>query len=106
MNQYRIYAFREDGHFSTVRRLECIDRDQAVREAQRVLDSQDGDSGRVNTLSRDIPKFSRTPRSADCVRPIKSDNACDERQRDAPRHSKSPADGRRQAAPWAFSGHA
>ena len=43
MNQYRIYAFREDGHFSTVRRLECTDRDQAVQKAQQILDGQDGE---------------------------------------------------------------
>src|SRR3954464_1409399 len=43
MTQYRIYAFREDGHFSTVRRLECTDRDQAVQKAQQILDGQDGE---------------------------------------------------------------
>jgi hypothetical protein len=43
MHQYRIYAFREDGHFSTVRRLECTDRDQAVLKAQQILDGQDGE---------------------------------------------------------------
>src|SRR4051812_12518679 len=63
-------------------------------------------SGRVNTLSHDIPTFSKTPRSVNCARPIKSDNADDERQRDTPRHSKSPARGRRQAGRWVISGHA
>ena len=43
MHQYRIYAFREDGHFSTVRRLECTDRDQAVQKARQILDGQDGE---------------------------------------------------------------
>ena len=43
MSQYRIYAFREDGHFSTVRRLECKDRDLAVQKAQQILDGQDGE---------------------------------------------------------------
>ncbi len=33
MHQYRIYTFREDGHFSTVQRI-CTDEKQAVQKAQ------------------------------------------------------------------------
>lgn len=79
MHYYRIYAFREDGHFSTVRRLECTDRDQAVQKARQILDGP----GRVNTLSHDIPTFGKKARLANCARSNNSDIACDERQRDA-----------------------
>jgi hypothetical protein len=37
MHQYRIYTFREDGHFSTVQRIECMDEKQAVQKAQQLV---------------------------------------------------------------------
>ena len=43
MHQYRIYTFRADGHFSTVRRIECMDEKQAVREAQQLVDGEDSE---------------------------------------------------------------
>ena len=43
MHQYRIYTFREDGHFSTVRRIECTDQKQAVQEAQQLVEGEDGE---------------------------------------------------------------
>jgi hypothetical protein len=43
MHQYRIYTFREDGHFSTVRRMECTDEKQAVEKAQQLVDGEDGE---------------------------------------------------------------
>jgi len=43
MHQYRIYTFREDGHFSTVRRIECTDQKQAVQEAQQLVEGEDSE---------------------------------------------------------------
>ena len=43
MHQYRIYTFREDGHFSTVQRMECTDEKQAVRKAQQLVEGEDGE---------------------------------------------------------------
>ena len=43
MHQYRIYTFREDGHFSTVRRIECADEKQAVQKAQQLVEGEDGE---------------------------------------------------------------
>jgi hypothetical protein len=43
MHQYRIYTFREDGHFSVVRRIECTDEKQAVQKAQQLVEGEDGE---------------------------------------------------------------
>ena len=43
MHQYRIYTFREDGHFSTVQRLECADERVAVRKARQFVSREDGE---------------------------------------------------------------
>jgi hypothetical protein len=43
MHQYRIYTFREDGHFSAVRRIECTDEIQAVQKAQQLVEGEDGE---------------------------------------------------------------
>ena len=43
MHQYRIYTFREDGHFSTVRRIECTDQKQAVQEEQQLVEGEDSE---------------------------------------------------------------
>ena len=43
MHQYRIYTFREDGHLSTVQRLECADERVAVRKARQFVNREDGE---------------------------------------------------------------
>ena len=55
MHQYRIYTFREDGHFSTVQRIECTDEKQAVQKARQLVEARMVSSGRVTTLSPDFP---------------------------------------------------
>jgi hypothetical protein len=43
MHQYRIYTFRDDGHFAAVKRLECANEKQAVQEARQLVDGQNGE---------------------------------------------------------------
>jgi hypothetical protein len=43
MHRYRIYTFREDGHFSGVQRIECAEEGQAVRKARQLVAGQDGE---------------------------------------------------------------
>ena len=43
MHQYRIYTFRDDGHFSGVQRIECADEKQAVQKAQQLVEGEDGE---------------------------------------------------------------
>ena len=50
MPQYRIYTFREDGHFSTVQRIECADETQAVQKARQLVEGEDGELWRGEHL--------------------------------------------------------
>ena len=43
MHRYRIYTFREDGHFSGFQRIECAEEGQAVRKARQLVAGQDGE---------------------------------------------------------------
>jgi hypothetical protein len=43
MHQYRIYTFRDDGHFSAVQRLEYTDEREAAQKAQQLVSSQDSE---------------------------------------------------------------
>ena len=43
MHQYRLYTFRDDGHFSGVQRIECAEEGQAVRKARQLVGGQDGE---------------------------------------------------------------
>ena len=43
MHQYRIYTFRDDGHFAAVERLECADHKQAVQMARQLVGGQNGE---------------------------------------------------------------
>ena len=43
MHQYRIYTFRDDGHFEAVKRLECENQKQAVHKARKLVDGQNGE---------------------------------------------------------------
>jgi hypothetical protein len=43
MHQYRLYTFRDDGHFSTVQRLECAEETVAVQKARHFINREDGE---------------------------------------------------------------
>ena len=43
MHRYRIYTFREDGHFSGFQRIECAEERQAVQKARQLVGGQDGE---------------------------------------------------------------
>ena len=43
MHQYRIYTFRDDGHFSCVQRIECADEREAVQKARQFVNRQAGE---------------------------------------------------------------
>ena len=62
MHQYRIYTFREDGHFSTVQRIECTDEKQAVQKAQQLVDGQDGELWESDHLIARFPDLQKTNR--------------------------------------------
>jgi hypothetical protein len=55
MHQYRIYTFRDDGHFGTVKRLECADQKQAVQKARQLVDSQNGELWESDQLIAGFP---------------------------------------------------
>ena len=55
MRQYRIYTFRDDGHFEAVQHLECANHKYAVQKARQLVDGKMANSGRPITLSRDFP---------------------------------------------------
>lgn len=55
MHQYRIYTFRDDGHFSCVQRIECADEGEAIQKARQLVNRQGGELWRAITLSRDFP---------------------------------------------------
>ncbi len=60
MHQYRIYTFREDGHFSTVQRIECTDEKQAVQKARQLVDGQDGELWESDHLIARFPDLQKT----------------------------------------------
>ncbi len=41
MSQYRIFTIGPDGHFVNGMALECLNDEQAIEEARRLLDRQD-----------------------------------------------------------------
>jgi hypothetical protein len=55
MHQYRIYTFRDDGHFGTVKRLECADQKQAVQKARQLVDGQNGELWESDQLIARFP---------------------------------------------------
>jgi hypothetical protein len=98
MTQYRIYAFRQDGHFLTVRRLECTDRDQAVQEAQQILDGQDGELWESEHLIARYPDVQQNTALGQ-LRPAKSNPTTrvmndDETRHDIPNHPPTVGDNR------------
>ena len=62
MHQYRLYTFRDDGHFSGVQRIECANEREAVKQARRLVNLQDGEVWRETALSRDFPSVRKQPR--------------------------------------------
>jgi hypothetical protein len=56
MHQYRIYTFRDDGHFATVKRLECANQKQAVQKARQLVDGQDGELWESDHLIARFPE--------------------------------------------------
>jgi hypothetical protein len=60
MHQYRLYTFRDDGHFSGVQRIECADERQAVKQARRLVDLQDGEVWERDRLIARFPERQKT----------------------------------------------
>ena len=55
MHQYRIYTFRDDGHFSCVQRIECADEREAVQKARQFVNRQDGELWESDRLIARFP---------------------------------------------------
>ena len=64
MHQYRIYTFRDDGHFSCVQRIECADEREAVQKARRLVNHQDGELWESDHLIARFPNLKRTTEAA------------------------------------------
>jgi hypothetical protein len=64
MHQYRIYTFRDDGHFSCVQRIECADEREAVRKARQLLNRQDGELWESDHLIARFPESKRATEAA------------------------------------------
>jgi hypothetical protein len=60
MHQYRIYTFRDDGHFSGVQRIECADEREAVEQARRLVNLQDGEVWERDRLIARFPEHQKT----------------------------------------------
>jgi hypothetical protein len=60
MHQYRIYTFRDDGHFSSVQRIECADEGQAVRKARQLVAGRDGELWESAQLIARFPEPEKT----------------------------------------------
>jgi hypothetical protein len=58
---YRIYTFREDGHFSRVQRIECADEGQALREARELVVGQGAELWENAKLIARFPEPAKTP---------------------------------------------
>jgi hypothetical protein len=56
MHQYRIYTFRDDGHFAAVERLECANHKQAVQKARHLVDGQSGELWESDHLIARFPE--------------------------------------------------
>jgi hypothetical protein len=60
MHQYRLYTFRDDGHFSGVQRIECADEREAVKQARRLVNLQDGEVWERDRLIARFPERQKT----------------------------------------------
>jgi hypothetical protein len=60
MRQYRLYTFRVDGHFSGVQRIECADEREAVKQARRLVNLQDGEVWERDRLIARFPERQKT----------------------------------------------
>ena len=61
MHQYRLYTFRDDGHFSGVQRIECVDEREAVKQARRLVNLQDGEVWERDRLIARFPERQKRP---------------------------------------------
>jgi hypothetical protein len=57
---YVINTFRDDGHFSGVQRIECADERQAVKQARRLVDLQNGEVWERDRLIARFPERQKT----------------------------------------------
>jgi hypothetical protein len=60
MHQYRLYTFRDDGHFSGVQRIECVDEREAVKQARQLVSLQDGEVWESDRLIARFPERQKT----------------------------------------------
>jgi hypothetical protein len=60
MHQYRLYTFRDDGHFSGVQRIECADEREAVEQARRLVNLQDGEVWERDRFIARFPEHQKT----------------------------------------------
>jgi hypothetical protein len=60
MHQYRLYTFRDDGHFSGVQRIECANEREAVKQARRLANRQDGEVWERDRLIARLPERQKT----------------------------------------------
>ena len=60
MHQYRLYTFRDDGHFSGVQRIECANEREAVKQARRLVNLQDGEVWERDRLIARFPERQKT----------------------------------------------
>jgi hypothetical protein len=60
MHQYRLYTFRDDGHFSGVQRIECADEREAVQKASQLANRQDGEVWERDRLIARFPDPQKT----------------------------------------------
>jgi hypothetical protein len=67
MHQYRIYTFRDDGHFSAVQRIECTDQREAVQKAQQLVSSQDSELWESDHL---IARFAAPQKTTEQLCPV------------------------------------
>jgi hypothetical protein len=60
MHQYRLYTFRDDGHFSGVQRIECADEREGVQKAGQLLNRLDGEVWQSDRLIARFPDPQKT----------------------------------------------
>ncbi len=60
MHQYRLYTFRDDGHFSGVQRIETPNEREAVKQARRLVNFQDGEVWERDRLIARFPERQKT----------------------------------------------
>ena len=67
MHQYRIFTFRDDGHFSCVQRIECADEREAIQKARQFVNREDGELWESDRLIARFPDTKEQQRRAASV---------------------------------------